>query len=344
MPLLYSLLFLSINLFASVQTDRVYAFVQNTKEDRSDDKRATNFGLLVEGSTELFDSEIIGSVRFLHDEELLDESYDSADIKELYIKKYFSDDIYSFTFGREVTSFGVAKTYSLLDFFTKKNAVTNSNDKSLELLGSDGVNIVYEDEYKVAIYSYDVNKGSANNIFEVSKMFDSYNLSLYLNQDLEAFTASFSLNDYFNLNSEFKNENNKFDMILGIDYTPISEVLITLEKLYLNSGENKEERLTSLKNISSKTKNEKDKYFNSLTSKEYTNIYLKYSKDDIDTSFYISINDADKSKRYLSQLKYSYDSYSFLVEYLVNAGKNNSEYSDTLIKDKISFHISWRYN
>ncbi len=344
MRYLYSLIFLSSILFADIQVDRIYSFIEYTKKDTDISEEFTNVGVLLEGSSEVFESEITGSVRALHDEQSEDENYNSVDIKELYAKKYFRDDIYSVSIGREVSSFGVAKTHSLVDFFTAKNSITNSDDKSLELIGSDGANVVYEDEYKIAFYSYDVDKGSSNNIFEISKMYDSYTLSFYLNKNLEAFTSSISINDYFNFNGEFKNEEDKFDTILGVDYTPTSDILISLEKIFLNTGETKEQRLSTLQNISSKSKDERSKYFNSLTSKKYTNIYIRYSVDDISTSFYTSINETDKSKRYLAQVEYSFDSYAFLVEYLANNGENNSEYSDSLMKDKLLFHISWRYN
>lgn len=60
--------------------------------------------------------------------------------------------------------------------------------------------------------------------------------------------------------------------------------------------------------------------------------------------YYLSLNGTDKSKRYIAQVKYSVKNYSFLTEYFINKGKNNSEYSDILIRDKLSFHLSWRYN
>ncbi|MCP4970443.1 MAG: hypothetical protein GY932_07620 [Arcobacter sp.] len=343
MRLLCSFIFLAIHLFAQPQIDRIYGFSNYSQSKKAQDSKKLSLGVLFEGSSSLNNTDFFSSIVILHMKDFHSNEQNNVDIRELYLKRYFHDDIYSVSFGREISNFSVSKTHSLVDFFTKKNEVTNSSDRTLKQLGQDGFNLVYENNFKMALYMYDLNKGSSNGIIEVSKTYKNTALSFYFNKNLQALTLSSGLNDYFNFNSEFKYEKDQSNMIFAIDYTPVREVSISLEKIYLNSEENKEDRIHTLKNIFNKTQDERDNYFNSLTSKEYTNIYLRYTKDNLEASLFYTLNNTDNSKRYVSSLKYDFEHFSFISEYLLNYGAKNSQYSDNLMKNKISFHISWEY-
>ena len=52
------------------------------------------------------------------DQHLYDKE-DQFDTKEFYFNRYFFDDLYSVSLGKEIVSFGSTKTYSVVDFFSK---------------------------------------------------------------------------------------------------------------------------------------------------------------------------------------------------------------------------------
>ena len=366
---IYNFLAFSSFVFGNFNLDRIYIFYNENKDylrdmagvqrklypkipanlikEHKETYKKRELGILFEKNLFFEEFDLFSSAVFKTSYNNKGKHNNSLDLRELYIQKELNDN-FNLSFGREILSFGTMKSYSILDSLSNSN-ITDLNDMNLNILGNDGANIKYEKDFSLSSYLYKTkNHKNIFNIIEIYKPYEYHTLKFLLKTEknkkpIYASSLSFSLNDYNNLNIESSYKNSKLNTIIGLDYTPFSELTLSYEKLFLNSGEDKEERKISLKNLRKKTKKEQKKYFYGLKSKSYDNFFLKYTKDEISLKSLINLNKTDKSKRYIFITEYTIKEYKLSLRYIKYNGTKLSEFGSFPKSKTISLYLSYNF-
>lgn len=255
---------------------------------------------------------------------------DEGEVREFYYQNYFDD--MKINVGRKIEYFGVGNTHNLLQFLGNSKKGTDREDREFHNIGSDGIAISKEFYGSEVLFNLYIKKreGGEHNLLKLSKSFERSLLEVYLSEGNQKNSIGFNYDIEFLEEYIFYLEGKKreeIDSLIGLKYTPSSEITFLVEGVAQNSGESKSERLHSLINL---TQEKRDEYFGTLQSKEYLNFGGIYREDDLTLTGFLYKNMLDNSQRLILQGEYVYNNFKFTLRHIENSGEEFSEFADSL--------------
>ena len=381
MRIVYSIILLALALSANdfvsylkKHIDRSYSFAQ-ISNDNLNSKSATtklNLGLLLEKS--FYDESSGLELNTALQVKYLNMKKAKLDLREAYVV-YNIGETWSLHLGRELFSFSNASLLSLASFARRLDNAKRlqDNDRILQDLGVDGLNLNYYDDFIASLYIYNVSekldKKHLHTVLQLSKESDKYIANTYLidtgTTALEtAFHINANINDELNAILESSLQENKLSYTVGSTYTPTPAFSISLEKSFRSFGQNKNQGLTyrnkkaqdfltqdelrnldqaTLKKLAIKRKSTYlSEYFKKLNSKNYLGLMLAYRYEDYSLRNFILNNSDDGSSQAILELEYPINQFRFYSRYITHFGNKNSEFgSSDRPKQQLQFLVAF---